>query len=216
MWVRLSPGAHMNVRIGIFILAASIVVGALYFYQRPAPSTFRIIDRCPHGQSFSLQKIPSQIERTSNEWTVTHPDFHFRFSFPDDGWRFEENTIQEREEPISLPPYVYTLLLTDGVYDENKRSPSEVRLVVYPSFCNSKNQWEEFLLTQGWKKGEERQLVRSDSGRTRSLYITHEGTFHYELEISIDPLNSKRTKEELLSLTQSFVITKGIKNDPVQ
>jgi len=197
----------MKLRIFLLAVVLCIILGTVLFFPRIAPIV-RLPDRCPQGQQVSLQKTQALIEHVKDQWEVSHPNLHFQFRFPDSGWRFEENTIQEREEPISLPSYIYTFFLSEGEYDERKKSPNEVRLVIYPTWCNSESQWGDFLVTQGWQRVKDTRYVRNDAGRKSTLYFFHGNALHYELMISVDPMNSTRSENEWEELIRQFIYTK--------
>jgi hypothetical protein len=177
----------MRKRVGIVIIFG--VLGYLIgMYKPPAVSSPRFVDRCPTQQRPPPKKISSRITRVGTEWNVENDVYSFRFSFPD-AWRFEENTLQDREEPISTPGYLYSFLLTYGApFDVSHRAPAEIRLLVYPSWCNSVNQTRAFYIKEGWQQEGSDVLVRTDGGRHTRMYIRNQGIFQYVFLLSQDVL----------------------------
>lgn len=211
----------MNIRIGVLII---LIVGILSYlfgtHKFTSPVAPRIIDRCPTQRRPPQTKSSARIQQNGHEWNVINDPFVFRFSFPDAAWRFEENTLQDREEPISTPGYLYTFMLAfGGTYDVSRRAPADIRMLVYTSLCNTPQQWAQFFVTQGW--GNEREVTfvdsgipwtlisRDDSGRKTRMYMTNKGIFQYAFILSSDTTVPNISEEDMLSIVKKFQFMEG-------
>ena len=131
--------------------------------------------------------------------------------------------IQDREEPVSTPGYAYTFLLTyGGVYDASRRAPAEIRFLVYPSWCNSPEQWTHFFETQGWQSGKDvapedsdvswMTFARNDGGRNTRMYVANHDMFQYVFLVSQDAMNTMVSEPDATGILKSFRFTKGAPN----
>ncbi len=216
----------MKIRVGILAIGVVVVLGGIIGTRRSVPFVSpRIIDQCPGENRPPFDKKSATIQKLNGMWTVTHPQYNFSFIFPDDGWRLEENTIQDVEEPISTPGYLYTFLLRyDPPGDSSRRAVKDVRFLVYPSWCNSPTQWAQFFVSQGWHNPtpvifttpgpQWTSLSREDSGRSMRMYIAHLGILQYAFVLSWDVTNDKNIHEEdLLGMVKSFQFMKGVSHE---
>jgi hypothetical protein len=212
----------MNIRIGIFIIlcvgALGAIVGIRSLSSVRAP---QIIDRCPGEVRPAFVKRAALITNTSGAWTVTHPEYFFHFSFPDIGWHFEENTIQDWEEPILMPQYLYAFLVTSGGSYADARMPYHViQLRIYPAMCNSPAQWSRVLETQGWQqdvsdayapmRAQWTVLSRYAGGRRLHLLFVHVGVLHYEFTISDDMAVQSADLNLIREMVRTFTVSKGM------
>jgi hypothetical protein len=215
-----------STRICVFALAVFAVVLLNYLLptHKYSPVSMRITDQCPTQKRPVIIKIPSTYQINGSMRVVINEPFLFRFSFPDKLWRFEENTLQDFDEPISTPGYYYSFLLTySGTSDASRRSPADIRMLVYPALCNSPNQWAQFFTTQGW--GTEigatfakigipwTILTRKESGRNTHMFLTDRGVFQYVFVYSWDSGNPEVLEEDMLNVVKSFQFEKGVTDD---
>jgi hypothetical protein len=201
--------------IALFIIFVIVVLSCLLHLNQSPPVVTRIIDRCPAQHRPAQMKYAAVIQKSGNELTVVNNPLLFSFSFSDSLWRFEENTLQDFEEPISTPGYYYSFLLTyKRPNDLPRRASVDIRLLVYPSFCNTTVEWANFYLTQGWLAISDLTnhmsgipwtvLTRTDNGRKTQLYLTNNGVFQYAFYISLDSMSSEIPEKDISSIVDSF------------
>jgi len=187
----------INTPVIISLFAGTVALGVL-FYQRTysvlPPVIYKLVDRCPDEKRLPITKSAATITKRGEQIIISHPHYLFRFVLPNSKFRFEENTLQDYEEPISLPNYLYTMLVTYGqTRTENRLSPVELRFIIYPTWCTSELIWRQFLASQGWKIAKDKNahaqfalMEKIGGGRTYQRYFVHKGSWHYEFEISWD------------------------------
>lgn len=216
----LSGSTHVKILHVGFIVCIFFLLffsGAVFRTNTSAPSdTRKLVDMCPDEERDPVGKIPSSFVSDGQGLRVTNASLNFSFVIPKDGFRFEENTLQEYEEPIYLPTYVYTMLLTYGqTRMENRLASYEIRFVIHPSWCNTETDWVAFLETYGWSalSKDERILMftrveKQQSGRTYRRLFTHSGTSHYEFEESWDnAFSDVKASESAMIIVKSFELT---------
>ncbi len=191
--------------------------GSVFRTNKLASSAARkLVDMCPDETREPVRKTPSFFVSDSQGLRVTNALFNFSFVIPKDGFRFEENTLQEYEEPIYLPTYMYTMLLTYGqTRTVNRLAPYEIRFVIYPSWCNTETDWATFLEMYGWKKVSRDENIpmftrveKRQSGRTYRRLFVHSDSWHYEFEESWDNvLLDTMASERAMTILKSFVLS---------
>lgn len=199
MAVRLCPGVHVVkiISSGIIVvsLGALCVAGSVFFNNRVTTPSLKLRDLCPNEKRDPIIKTRTEITRSRRSMVVLHELLGFRFLIPDGGFRYEENTLQDYEEPIALPHYLYSMYFSyPGTRDIYIAPPVEMKFVVYPTLCNTSQNWMSFLERQGWSRLSEDEvkyphfivLEKKQSGRTYRRYFRHDGSRHYEFDLSWD------------------------------
>lgn len=210
-------------KIRIFVLLGLCVLGVMgvWSLRPPTKTPLRVVDRCPQEVRPGQEKKSAQFHRVGDTWTIMHPDFGFTFALLDEQWRFEENTIQDLEEPISTPGYLYTFHMTDKRMAQfSDRPRMDGRMLVYLSLCNSIDSWSDFFVSQGWKVASRdikytsdmlwTKLTRSSGGRNMEMFITNQRIFQYAFIFSSVQSFSELEKDGL-AIVKSVVMSEGDK-----
>ncbi|GEM_PF-874200 len=199
MAVRLCPGVHVVKIILsgfiVFFLGALCVAGLTFQKNKIPTPPLKLGDQCPNEKRDPITKSPAQITVVKRDNHVLHEKFGFQFDIPDLGFRYEENTLQDYEEPIALPLYLYTMYLTyPGTREISRAAPVEMKFLIYPTLCNTLDDWVSFLESQGWSRIQDEEVKyrsfvavgKQQSGRSFIRYFRHVGVWHYEFDLSWD------------------------------
>lgn len=189
---------HRKFNLFYFLIPLALIFLAFFLKNQPQPARLTLKNLCQDKQGLDGKKMAASITQKGENFFLVHDFFGFKLTFSETAFNFQENILQDQEEPISLPPYQYALRLSSRTnLQADSLAPVEIRLLIYPDLCQSVEDWTKFFLTQDWqeesvtnKNNFEKVLQKTVSGRAEERYLINRNGWHYQLTISFDPITA--------------------------
>jgi len=147
-------------------------------------------DRCPDGKHPAREKYYPVIQGYGDMVSIEQQALGFRFVIPA-SWTYENNILQDKEEPISSPWYLFTFSMTD-------QNGHDAAIRVFPAFCNTQGQWTEVLtqrkLVAGTINDAGQLFMYEAAGETTFVRTVQSNGLLYEIAS-----NSKPQTERIMS-----------------